>query len=159
MPTILVIDDEPGVRRAIGTILRMDGFNVSLAEDGRAGLNLARQLNPDAIVVDIFMPEMDGLGTIRHVQDICPGIPIIAVSGHGAPQKRDCSPDFLSMAIRLGATRALYKPFSADELVSTIHAAMRETAASPPVKRIAQDCPDEESIGEDEPALRPAIKS
>ncbi|MCB1480942.1 MAG: response regulator [Rhodobiaceae bacterium] len=140
MPTILVIDDQPNVRQAIETILKRKNFGVFLAGDGKTGLALVEKIRFDAIVVDIFMPEMDGLGTIRHLREIDPAIPIVVVSGHAVTSTRDGKPDFLGMAIRLGATCALQKPFTADELLNALHAAMEETARSIPVGRLSQDC-------------------
>ncbi|MDR3375204.1 MAG: response regulator, partial [Ancalomicrobiaceae bacterium] len=88
------------------------------ASDGPSGLRLFGQVSVDAVVVDIFMPEMDGLATIREMRIRAPHIPIIAMSGHSVTN--GSRPDFLKMAVKLGATQALQKPFTAAGLFAVL---------------------------------------
>ncbi|MDR3496572.1 MAG: response regulator [Ancalomicrobiaceae bacterium] len=118
MAAILIIDDDVSVRDALVVILSSNRYDALVASDGPTGLRLFRQVRFDAVVVDIFMPEMDGLATIRAMRLQSPQIPIIAMSGHSVTN--GSHPDFLKMAVKLGATQALQKPFTADELFAAL---------------------------------------
>jgi CheY-like chemotaxis protein len=130
MARILVIDDDQPVRAAITIVLEADGFEVVAVEHGRAGTKAIETTRFDAAIIDVFMPEMDGLETIRTIRRSCPDMPIIAVSGAMSLfEYRDMSdppPDYLSMATDLGAVTAVQKPFQPRELVR----AVRESIAA-----------------------------
>ena len=120
MARILVIDDEIGVRMAIQAILKRKGHNVVLEESGRNALAMFELFAFDAIIVDIFMPDMNGLDTIRALTVNAPRVPIIAISGYLSPASSDAAPDFLQMAGALGASACLHKPFKAWELIRAV---------------------------------------
>jgi DNA-binding response OmpR family regulator len=130
MARILVIDDDQPVRAAIAIVLEAAGFEVVTVADGRAGQQAAEAARFDATIVDLFMPEMDGLETIRTLRRCCPGMPIIAVSGAlSLFDYRDMAeppPDYLSMAAELGAVTTVQKPFQPRELLR----AVRESIAA-----------------------------
>jgi CheY-like chemotaxis protein len=113
---ILVIDDEDLIRELVKEMLEAEGYVVSTAANGKEGVRLYRKELPDLIITDIFMPEMEGLETIRELQRVSPNVKIIAISGGG--EKGMLS--FLSYAKRFGALRALEKPFSRQELITTV---------------------------------------
>jgi CheY-like chemotaxis protein len=117
---ILVIDDDDAVRVAIRTILDFEGHYAVLARDGRQGLEALDEGMFDLLIVDIFMPGMDGFETIRFVRQQKPGIPIIVISGASSHSFSPTSPDFLGMATKLGAVRSLRKPFKHRELKALI---------------------------------------
>jgi CheY-like chemotaxis protein len=75
MTKILVIDDEQGIRDLLDTLLRRKGYDVVLAESGRQGLEFFRRERPDVIVLDLKMPEMDGLTVLRQIKNLDPGEP------------------------------------------------------------------------------------
>jgi CheY-like chemotaxis protein len=83
MTKILVIDDEQGIRNLLDTLLRRKGYDVVLAESGRQGLELFRRERPDVIVLDLKMPEMDGLTVLRQIKNLDPGKPVIILTGAG----------------------------------------------------------------------------
>jgi CheY-like chemotaxis protein len=130
MARILVIDDDQPVRAAIAVVLETAGFEVVTAADGRAGKAAAETTRFDVTIVDLFMPHMDGLETIRSLRHSCPDMPIIAVSGAlSLFDFRDVAeppPDYLSMATDLGAITAVQKPFQPRELIR----AVRESIAA-----------------------------
>jgi CheY-like chemotaxis protein len=132
MARILVVDDDRSVRAAIKIVLEVDGFEVVTAEDGRAGKQAAEAVCFDAAIVDLFMPEMDGLETIKALRGSCPGMPIIAVSGAMSLfDYRDAlepPPDYLAMATALGAVTAVQKPFQPRELLRAVRESIREPA-------------------------------
>jgi CheY-like chemotaxis protein len=113
---ILVIDDEDLIREVVKEMLETEGYVVSTAANGREGLELYRKELPDLIITDIFMPEMEGLETIRELQRDAAEVKIVAISGGG--EKGMLS--FLSYAKRFGALRTLEKPFSREELLTTV---------------------------------------
>ena len=124
MARILVIDDDPPVRAAIAAVLEASGFEVVAAENGHAGKKAIEASRFDAAVVDLFMPEMDGLETIRLFRQRRPEMPIVAVSGAiSLFDYRDAlepPPDYLSMATALGAATGVQKPFHPQELLRAL---------------------------------------
>jgi CheY-like chemotaxis protein len=121
MPHILVIDDDTSVRIAIRMLLEHEGYSVTLAEDGRSGLEAIETTAAlDLVLIDIFMPGMDGLETIKSLHARVPDLPIVAMSGFMFRGSSAPAPDFLAMATQLGATRSLHKPFRPRELMQAV---------------------------------------
>jgi len=86
MAKVLVIDDEQGIRSLLDTLLRRKGYDVVLAESGRKGLELFRRERPDVIVLDLKMPEMDGLTVLQQVRSLDPKTPVIILTGAGTAE-------------------------------------------------------------------------
>ena len=80
---ILIIEDDPSVRKVIGEYLSTKGFQTLEAEDGKAGLNLFSKESPDLILLDLRLPVMDGLEVLARISKDAPHIPVIIVSGKG----------------------------------------------------------------------------
>ena len=127
MARILVVDDDQAIRTVAKTVLEFDGHEVVIADSGRVGLRKVENENYDLVIVDIFMPGMDGLETIRLLKQQKPGLPIIVISGLAFWSNAETPPDFLSMAAKLGATRSLRKPFRAQELLSAVEECLEES--------------------------------
>lgn len=123
MAKILVIDDEHLVRASVEAILRGQGHDVILADNGREGLKHLRDGLFDLIVTDLIMPEMEGIETIQAIRRLPSSPKIIAISGGGRRQIGD----FLDIARELGADRTLRKPFTADELIGAVNGALTAT--------------------------------
>ncbi len=119
---ILVIDDEEPVRMIVREMLIIEGYEVVVAGNGKVGLQLFRSDPTDLIITDIFMPEMEGLETIRELHREYPGVKIIAMSGGGESGMLS----FLSYAKRFGALRTLRKPFSREELLTNVQELLAE---------------------------------
>jgi CheY-like chemotaxis protein len=122
-----VIDDDESVRAAIAALLQPD-CEIVLAEDARRGSERFEVEKFDAVMVDIFMPGMNGLETIKDFRKLAPDMPIVAMSGFrfrgsGAP-----TPDFLKIAAELGATHCLPKPFRPQQLFAAIAACIPSSA-------------------------------
>ena len=111
MARILVVDDDVAVQGTIRLLLERAGHSVVTAGDGRKGLALCETGGFDLLFVDIFMPGMDGFETMRFVRQRHSLIPIIVISGRPISPEADSSPDFLTMATKLGAVSSLQKPF------------------------------------------------
>ena len=124
MVTILVIDDEPAVRQALCRVLTAAQHEVIEAEDGRSGLEQYEACHPAVVIVDIMMPDVDGIETIRSIRRTGNPAIVIAISGGGASDPGTC---LLNMAARLGANATLRKPVRAAELVQTVERLLRLT--------------------------------
>jgi CheY-like chemotaxis protein len=118
MARVLVIDDDPAVCATIEAVLANAGHEVTSAKDGRAGTAAFDAGAFDLVILDLFMPGMDGLETIRTLRARTPKIPILAMSGIMARQA--ASPDYLKMANKLGATATLAKPFRPQQLLRAV---------------------------------------
>jgi two-component system response regulator (stage 0 sporulation protein F) len=136
MPTILVIDDDPAIRTALDMLLRRKNYSVFLAPDGPTGLQLISSLALDAVIIDMFMPGMNGIATIRELIKLKPDLPFIAMSGFAFTDRKQGAPDFLGMAIRLGAAAALQKPFETRELLEALDRSL-EPRRHPPIPATA----------------------
>ncbi len=124
MPRILVVDDDMSVRIATQTLLEHEGYEVVVADSGRSGIDAIAGTLFDAVIVDIFMPGMDGLETIKAFNRHAPGVPVIAMSGFMFRNSSAPAPDFLSMSTKLGAAYSLHKPFRPRDLLKAIEACL-----------------------------------
>lgn len=117
---VLVIDDEEHMRRLIRRQLERAGFEVELAGSAKEGLQMMRERKPDAVTIDLMMPEIGGLGLLAE-KDADPGIrdvPALVLTAVGWQED-------LERALELGARAVLLKPFSQQELAGAIAALMR----------------------------------
>lgn len=120
MANILVIDDDGAVQATIRLLLERAGHSVVVASDGRKGLAIFEAGEFDLLFLDIFMPGMDGIETMRLVHQQQPLIPIIAISGKPVNWDSATGPDFLTMATKLGAVSSLQKPFKPAALLAAV---------------------------------------
>ncbi len=134
MPRILVVDDDPMVCAAIEAALRRD-YDVTVAQGGEAGLEALESATFDVMLVDIFMPHMRGFESIRIFHERAPGIPLIAMSGYAFAASATPSPDFLKMALELGATCCLRKPFTPNTLRTAINESLSKPKPSAQISR------------------------
>ncbi len=120
MAKILIIDDDGAVRATIKLLLERAGHDVVVASDGRNGLATFEAGTFDLLFLDIFMPRMDGLETMRLIRLQHPLIPIIIISGRPFTLDAGSAPDFLTMATKLGAVSSLQKPFKPAALLAAV---------------------------------------
>src|SRR5436190_18720884 len=120
MNKILVIEDEPEMRRNLTTILKLENFKALSAENGRIGVELAKKEQPDVILCDVMMPELDGHGVLQVLRDdpATAAIPFIFLTAKG--EKRD-----VRDGMNLGADDYLTKPVAKADLLSAIAARIK----------------------------------
>jgi CheY-like chemotaxis protein len=127
MARILVIDDDEAVREATAMVLEGERFEVVAVADGKSGIEAVRAGAFDLVIVDLFMPGLDGLQTTKAIRRINPRVPIIAASGFMLGNSNRCPemPNFDAMANEVGASATLYKPFQPAALLRAIEEAFR----------------------------------
>ena len=130
MAKILIVDDDTAVQATIRLILERAGHSVVVAGDGRKGLATFESGNFDLLFLDIFMPGLDGLETMRLVHQQQPLIPIIVISGNPLTWDSASGPDFLTMAVKLGAIASLQKPFKPAALLAAVAGCLEAAKAS-----------------------------
>ncbi|HWH53139.1 MAG TPA: sigma-54 dependent transcriptional regulator [Gemmatimonadaceae bacterium] len=118
MPSVLIVDDEPNIRRMVGALLAAEGYEVRDAESGAAGLARAIEAEPDVLLLDLMMPgELDGLATLSRLRERVPDVPVVMMSGRAG----------LSDAVRatkLGAFNFLEKPLSPEGVLLALSSAL-----------------------------------
>ena len=130
---ILVVDDDPAVQMTIRLLLERAGHGVAVADDGQRGVAAFETGDFDLLFLDVFMPAMDGIEVMRHVQRQRPDVPIIVISGRPLEADAAREPDFVAMALKLGAVSSLPKPFRPAALLAMVedclHARERNVAS------------------------------
>ncbi|WP_327657766.1 response regulator transcription factor [Streptomyces sp. NBC_00483] len=121
-PKVLVVDDEPEVRYAVEDGLAVEGYEVRGAEDGLAALSALAAWEPDAMVLDVMLPGVDGLAVCRRLRALGDRTPVLVLTALGSVSER-------VDGLEAGADDYLVKPFALDELVARIRALLRRSAA------------------------------
>jgi two-component system response regulator MprA len=119
---ILVVDDEPQLRRALERALKLEGYEIALAADGEEALAAAAAERPDAIVLDLLMPKLDGLDTCRALRATGERIPVLMLTARDAVSDRVDGLD-------AGADDYVVKPFALEELLARVRALLRRCDA------------------------------
>jgi CheY-like chemotaxis protein len=132
MTCILVVDDDPMVCMAIEAFLQRHNFEVVVTDGGEAGLCALDRGGIDLMIVDIFMPHMRGFESIRIFHERAPAIPLVAMSGYAFANLHAPAPDFLRMALELGASRCLRKPFTPAALLTVINECLADPQPNAP---------------------------
>src|SRR5271165_6309630 len=122
MAQILVVDDEPAVRRALERALRLESYEVELAADGREALDVLAEHPPDAVLLDVSMPGIDGLEVCRRLRAAGDRTPILMLTARHATADRVAGLD-------AGADDYLVKPFALEELLARLRALLRRASA------------------------------
>ena len=131
MPRILLVDDDELLRGALHQILVRAGYDVDDASNGKVAVREYRRQRCDVVIMDIVMPDEEGLGTISELRRLNPNVKIIAISGGGLGK----AGDYLGIAQMLGAMRTLSKPFLPETLLATI----AEVLAEPDTPKVSPE--------------------
>ena len=119
MKKVLVIDDEAIVRTSSKRTLVPEGYEVKLADSGRAGIELLESESFDVILLDLKMPDMSGIDVLKVVMERWPGIKVIIVTGYSTVETA-------VEALRLGAFNHIEKPFTPDSLLAAVEEALEK---------------------------------
>lgn len=122
---LLIVDDEPNIRELLATSLRFAGFDVSTAADGRSALQAAADDEPDLVVLDVMLPDLDGFAVTQRLRERGQHAPVLFLTA------RDATADKVA-GLTVGGDDYVTKPFSLDELVARIRAILRRTAPDQP---------------------------
>ena len=117
MPTILIIDDEQGIRTVLKDVLEDEGYDVLLAEDGFQGLSLVENNPVDLVVLDVWLPNMGGIDVLKKLKLDFPTIEVVIISGHA-------NIDIAVKAVKMGAFDFLEKPLSLEKTITVVRNAL-----------------------------------
>ena len=151
MLKILVIDDERSIRNTLKDILGFEGFQVELAENGKAGIDLVQSSEFDIILCDIKMPEMDGLEVLEHIHKIKPESTVVMISGHGTIETA-------VEAIKKGAFDFIEKPLDLNRLLITLRNASDKTALIKETQILKQKVGKKFEIIGESPSIRKVLE-
>ncbi len=118
--SVLVVDDDVGILRMVRRILELEGYSVIMASNGEAALNMLVEKDPDLVLLDIMMPDIDGYVVCQNIREFSQ-LPIIMITGKDKDEEK-------VQGLDIGADDYVTKPFSSRELVARIKAIMRRTA-------------------------------
>lgn len=118
---VLVVDDEPNLTELLSMALRYEGWDVRTAGTGMAAVRAARELGPDAVALDMMLPDFDGLEVLRRMRAHHPNIPVLFLTAKDAVEDRVAG-------LTAGGDDYVTKPFSLEEVVARLRALMRRTA-------------------------------
>ena len=144
MSRILIIDDEKSIRHSLKEILEYENYKVDEAPDGIEGIKMAEKEKYDIIFCDIKMPRMDGIEVLENLQNKCPEVPVVMISGHG-------NIDTAVEAIRKGAFDFIAKPLDLNRILITVRNALDRTVLVKETKTLKRKISrTNEMIGESE---------
>lgn len=121
---ILIVDDQPSIRMLLSELFRSEGADVYLAEHGYVALEHLKNHNIDCVLLDLKLPEMDGIEVLRAIRERSQAVPVILISAYAEPAK-------MEEAIRLGVTKFLTKPFDIDELKADVLGVLQQRPVLP----------------------------
>ncbi len=130
MPLVLVVEDEPEIAEILEGYLRREGFRTERAWDGRQALHLLRAAQPDLVLLDIMLPEMDGLEVLRRIRSDG-NTPVILVTARTEDLDK-------LLGLELGADDYVTKPFSPREVVARVKAVLRRTTLSEATRAVVR---------------------
>src|SRR5215204_2491155 len=133
MPSVLIIDDEPNIRRMVGALLSAEGYEVRDAQDGATGLARAVEAEPDVLLLDLMMPgELDGMATLARLRESLPDVPVVMMSGRAGLTDA-------VKATKLGAFNFLEKPLSPEGILLALGAALELRQARREARTLRED--------------------
>lgn len=121
---IVVVEDEPAIRRGVGDLLRVGGYQVVEAADGARGLEESVRIGVDLVLLDLLLPKKDGLAVLAELRKIRPTLPVIILTARGTEDDR-------VQGLKMGADDYVVKPFSARELLARVEAVLRRSVDRP----------------------------
>jgi len=123
-PLVLVADDEPRITKLVSIALQAEGFRVVTANGGEDALRKAEEVRPDVVLLDLVMPDLDGIEVMQQLRDLRP-VPVILLTAKGATADK-------AKGLDLGADDYIVKPFHPDELAARVRAVLRRSSGATP---------------------------
>ncbi|HWI71899.1 MAG TPA: response regulator transcription factor [Baekduia sp.] len=131
-PVVLLVDDDPAIRRAVSAGLELEGFTVVPASGGRAALEAAARIHPAVILLDLSMPDLDGLEVLQRLRAGGDQVPVCVLSARDEVDDRVAG-------LQAGADDYVVKPFALEEVVARLHALLRRRPAGADEAVVAGD--------------------
>ena len=117
---VLVVDDESTLADLLSMALRYEGWQVRTAGNGMAALSAARQFQPDAVVLDVMLPDLDGFAVLRRLREVAPTVPVLFLTARDAVEDRVAG-------LTVGGDDYVTKPFSLEEVIARLRALLRRS--------------------------------
>ncbi|MFU8852488.1 response regulator transcription factor [Micromonospora sp. SL1-18] len=117
---VLVVDDEPTLTDLLSMALRYEGWQVTTAGNGTAAISSARQFRPDAVVLDVMLPDLDGFQVLRRLREETPTVPVLFLTARDAVEERIAG-------LTVGGDDYVTKPFSLEEVIARLRALLRRS--------------------------------
>ncbi len=146
-PSLLIVDDEPYILQSLGGLLRDEGYEVITASNGYEALKIIEAQSPDLVMLDIWMPGIDGIETLREIKKTHPFLPVVIITGHG-------NIETAVTATKLGAFDMIEKPLSIEKVIVTINNAMNFKRLEEENRYLRKKTIEKNSISGDSPATR-----
>jgi len=146
-PSILIVDDEPFILQSLGGLLGDEGYEVLTASNGYEALKIIDAQSPDLVVLDIWMPGIDGIETLREIKQQHPFLPVVIITGHG-------NIETAVTATKLGAFDMIEKPLSIEKVIVTINNALNFKRLEEENRYLRKKTIEKHSISGGSPASR-----
>jgi two-component system nitrogen regulation response regulator NtrX len=143
-PSLLIVDDEPSILQSLGGLLSDEGFGVATALNGYEALKIIEAESPDLVLLDIWMPGIDGIETLKEIKKENPNIQVIIITGHGTIETA-------VKATKLGAYDLIEKPLSIDKIIVAINNALNFRRLEEENKYLRKKTIEKNSINGDSP--------
>ncbi|MDE9364679.1 response regulator transcription factor [Luteipulveratus sp. YIM 133132] len=122
---VLVVDDEPNLTELLAMALRYEGWDIQAASTGSGAVRTAKEFRPDAVVLDIMLPDFDGMEVLRRLRDVNPAVPVLFLTARDAVEDRVAG-------LTAGGDDYVTKPFSLEEVVARVRALLRRAVVLAP---------------------------
>jgi two-component system OmpR family response regulator len=146
---VLVVDDEPTLTDLLSMALRYEGWQVKSAASGMAALSAARQFQPDAVVLDVMLPDLDGFQVLRRLREQTPTVPVLFLTARDAVEERIAG-------LTVGGDDYVTKPFSLEEVIARLRALLRRSGFAVATREEAVLTVGDLSLDEDSHEVRRA---
>src|SRR4030042_5192631 len=129
---VLIVDDEEGIRESLSGIFEDEGYNVLTSSSGEEALRILKEQNPELILLDVWLPGIDGVQTLKDIKNMKPDLPVIMISGHG-------NIELAVKATKMGAYDILEKPLSLERVLLAAKRALERRTLEIENKTLKQD--------------------
>ncbi|RKN15455.1 DNA-binding response regulator [Micromonospora musae] len=149
---VLVVDDEPTLTDLLGMALRYEGWQVRSANNGMTAVSTAREFEPDAVVLDVMLPDLDGLQVLRRLREHAPTVPVLFLTARDAVEERIAG-------LTVGGDDYVTKPFSLEEVIARLRALLRRAGLAVAAREAAVLTVGDLSLNEDSHEVRRGDRS